>query len=104
MFQTDNRDIYYKREDDTWFVKSNRKKFFVGWRCIGSINLSYMLKEYPEDPKLIFRETCEQLQTGPPKDFIPYFKVGNYPLTIKDTSKLYSFNLGSAIIEVYTWI
>ena len=104
MFQTRNNYVYYKRDDDTWFVKYHHRKLLAGWRCIGSIDLSEAPEEYLEDPELFVYDTCAQLENGPPENFTPYFKVGNHPLTIKEKLGRYGVNLGTAIIEVYKWI
>lgn len=104
MFQTYSKHVYYKCEDDTWFARKNHGKLFAGWRCIGSIDLSNMLEEDSKNSDLLAQKTCEQLQKGPPKDFIPYFKLGNHSLIIKNTSKQYLFSLGTAITEVYNWL
>ena len=104
MFQTYNGDTYYRRENGTWFVENDNKRLMVGWKCIGSIDFSNIPREYIEDPELIVEEKEEQLQDGPPIDFVPYFKMGHHPLTIKKGRNEYIFDIGAAIIDVYRWI
>ena len=104
MFQTYNRDTYYRRENGTWFVEKNNKKSLVGWKCIGSINLSCTPQEYVEKLQLLIDEEEEELQNRLPSDFIPYFKMGNHPLTVKKGRNGSIMEVGASIIEVYRWI
>ena len=104
MFQTYKRDIYYRREDGTWFVENDNRRLMVGWKCIGSINITNILEDSFGDSQLLGEKIGEQLQIGAPEGFILGFKTGNHPLVIKEDANGYKIHMGMAIREVYKWI
>ena len=102
MFKTYGDAVYYKFEDDSWYIRNDDDILQYGWKCIGSIKISKgppSVYDFTED---VIECVGRQLKRGPPIGFTPGFDIGNHPLSIKETDDRYYFYLGYEIAKVYS--